>query len=68
MKCNIKDCENEAEFIKKPVMWNGTFCRQHFDEIYIGIIYEEGPDTDELVSSGDYRRATLAEKQAKKEG
>lgn len=65
-KCNIKGGENETELIKKPGMSLVSYCRQHFDEIYTGIIYEEGPDTDELVKSKYYRRATDTEKQARK--
>lgn len=67
MKCNIKGCENEAKHIEKPGMSFNTLCQKHFDEIYTGIIYEEGPNTDELVKSKYYHRATPEEKQARKE-
>lgn len=64
-KCNIKGCENEAGHIEEPGMSSTTLCQQHFNEICTGIIYKEGPDTDELVASRYYRRATPTEQENK---
>ena len=35
-KCQIVGCENNAEFIRRPEMQSGMYCRKHFDEIYYG--------------------------------
>ena len=34
MKCIIEGCENESEFIFKPLMSSNVYCKKHFYEIY----------------------------------
>jgi len=33
-RCALIGCENEAEYIERPMMRSGMYCRKHFFEIY----------------------------------
>ena len=59
-KCQIVGCENNAEFIRRPEMQSGIYCRKHFDEIYYGNDKEYNKrKRDEMKSEEDVEQDSM---------